>query len=87
MQTLWLILSVCGVFLLLTAVQAVLKAERPVRSAVGGVLTGFLVLAAVNLTGLFTGVSLPVTPLTLGVSGVAGIPGVTLLLLLNLLFR
>lgn len=87
MQSGWLALSVSGVFLLLVVIQIIMKSERPVRAAAGGVLTGFLALAAVNLTGLFTGVTLPVTPLSLGISGVAGIPGVTLLLLLNLFFR
>ena len=64
-----------------------MKSKRPVRSAIGGVLTGFLALAVVDLTGIFTGVTIPVSPLTLGVSGVAGIPGVTLLLLLNLILK
>jgi hypothetical protein len=54
---------------------------------VGGIITGLFALAAVDLTGFFTGVSLPVSPLTLGVSGAAGIPGVTLLLLLNLVLK
>ena len=44
-------------------------------------------LLAVNLTGVFTGVSLPLSPLSLGVAGTAGLPRVTLLLLLNLLLR
>lgn len=83
----WLILCVCGVFLLLVMIQAIMKSKRPVRGAIGGVLTGFLTLAVVDLTGMFTGVTIPVSPLALGVSGVAGIPGVTLLLLLNLVFK
>jgi len=82
-----LILCICGVFLLLVVIQLIMRSKRPVRGALGGIFAGFLTLAAVNLTGMFTGVSLPVSPLTLGVSGVAGIPGVTLLLLLNLIFR
>lgn len=80
-------LCICGVFLLLVLIQVIMRSERPVRRAIGGILTGLCTLAVVNLTGMFTGVSLPLSPLTIGVSGVAGIPGVTLLLLLNLIFK
>ena len=47
-------------------------------------LLGWAALAAVNLCSSFTGVVVPVTPLSIGVSGAAGIPGVTLLLLFDL---
>ncbi|HEX3016798.1 MAG TPA: pro-sigmaK processing inhibitor BofA family protein [Caproicibacter sp.] len=87
MQGVLLVLCICGVFLLLVVIQVIMKSKRPVRRAVGGILTGLFTLVAVNLTGMFTGVSLPISPLTIGVSGVAGIPGVTLLLLLNLVFK
>lgn len=86
-QGVLLVLCICGVFLLLVVIQVIMKSKRPVRRAVGGILTGLFTLVAVNLTGMFTGVSLPISPLTIGVSGVAGIPGVTLLLLLNLVFK
>lgn len=81
------LLCVGGIFALLVVLQVIVKSPRPIRRAFGGVVTGIFALAAVNAAGIFTGVSLPVSPLTLGVSGVAGIPGVTLLLLLNLVFR
>ena len=55
-------------------------------AAVGGMVVGLCALLAVNITGLFTGVSLPLSPLSLGVSAAAGIPGVTAMLLLNLIF-
>ncbi len=88
MQGPWLnVLWIVGIFLLLVVIQIVMKSKRPFRRAVGGVLTGLFTLAVVNLTGMFTGVSLPVSPLTIGVSGVAGIPGVTMLLLLNLILK
>ncbi len=75
------------VLILLVVLQLIVSARHPVRRALGGVITGLCALAVVNLTGGFTGVTLPVSPLTLGVSGVAGIPGVTLLLLLNLVAK
>lgn len=84
----WVIaLCACAVFVLLVVLQVIVRSERPFRRAAEGVITGLCALAAVNLTGFFTGVNLPLSPLTLGVSGVAGIPGVTLLLLLNLVVK
>lgn len=87
MPSLIIVLSACGVFALLVIIQVIVKAPRPVQRAAGGVITGLCALAAVNLTGFFTGVSLPLSPLTIGVSGAAGIPGVTMLLLLNLILK
>jgi hypothetical protein len=72
---------------LLVIIQLIVKAEHPVRRAIGGILTGLCALAVVNLTGSFTGVTLPISPLTLGVSGTAGISGVTMLLLLDLILK
>ena len=85
MQNITAIACTLGVFALLVILQVIVKAERPVRRAIGGILTGLCALAVVNLTGCFTGVTLPISLLTLGVSGVAGISGVTMLLLLNLI--
>ena len=87
MQNLTAVLCALGVFALLVVIQVIVKAEHPVRKAIGGILTGLCALVVVNLTGCFTGVTLPISPLTLGVSGAAGISGVTMLLLLNLLLK
>lgn len=87
MPSLILVLSACGVFALLVVVQVIVKAPKPVQRAAGGVIMGLCALAVVNLAGFFTGVSLPLSPLTIGVSGAAGIPGVTMLLLLNLILK
>ena len=87
MQNTTAVVCALGVFALLVLIQVIVRAERPVRRAVGGIITGFCALAVVNLTGLFTGVTLPISPLTLGVSGAAGISGVTLLLLLDLILK
>ena len=75
-----------GVFALLVLLQAIVRAAHPVQRAIEGIVMGLCALVAVNLTGVFTGVSIPLSPLAIGVSGAAGIPGVTLLLLLNLIF-
>lgn len=87
LPSLILALSMCGVFALLVVIQVIVKAKKPVQRAAGGVIMGLCALAAVNLTGFFTGVSLPLSPLTIGISGAAGIPGVTMLLLLNLIIK
>lgn len=46
-------------------------------------LLGFVALALVNVCGQYTGVWIPVSRLSIGVSGVLGIPGVTLMVILN----
>lgn len=80
------ILVAAGIFLLLSALQAVMGAKRPIQRAAGGVIIGVGALAVVNFSSYFTGVSIPVSLLSLGVSAAGGVPGVTLLLLLNLIF-
>jgi hypothetical protein len=82
----WMLLIIAlAVFFLLVAVQALNHAQKPVRKAFGGILIGLAALLAVNLTGGFTGVTLPVSMLSIGVSAVGGIPGVTMLLLMRLI--
>ena len=81
------ILTAVGVFALLVVIQVVVKAKKPVQRALGGVCIGLCALVVVNISGFFTGVSLPLSTLTIGVSAAAGIPGVTMLLVLNLLVK
>ena len=47
---------------------------------------GILTLIAVNLTGSFTGVYLPVSLVSVCCAAFGGVPGVTLMLGLNLFF-
>ncbi len=82
LKVLWV---AAGVLVLLVVLQLCVGNKKPVRSAVGGVLLGWLALLAVNVTGTFTGVTLPVSVLSVGVSGAAGIPGVTMLVLLDMI--
>ena len=44
---------------------------------------GLAALTMVNLTTKYSGVSLPVSPLSIGTSAVLGIPGVILLVILE----
>lgn len=74
-----------GVLVLLVVLQLCAGNKKPVRSALSGILLGWVALLAVNITGAFTGVILPISPLSIGVSGAAGIPGVTMLVLLDMI--
>lgn len=82
MEVLWMGI---GVVVLLVILQVCAGNKKPVRSAVSGVLLGWLALLAVNITGMVTGVTLPISALSIGVSGAAGIPGVTMLVLLDMI--
>lgn len=73
-----------GVVVLLVVLQLIAKSKKPIRSAVSGALLGWLALLGVNAAGAFTGVTVPISVLSLGISGAAGIPGVTLLVLLDM---
>lgn len=82
MEVLWVGI---GVVVLLVILQVCAGNKKPVRSAVSDVLLGWLALLAVNITGMVTGVTLPISALSIGVSGAAGIPGVTMLVLLDMI--
>lgn len=77
--------SVCGIAALCVLIAA-FKTRRPIRTLLGSALQGVCSLAAVNVTGMFTGVSLGLNLLS-GITCVAaGVPGVITLLLLKLIF-
>lgn len=85
-----------GLFFLLWAVAAALtlavfialvKGRRPVRSALSSGLQGFGALLAVNVAGIFTGVSMGVNALTAACCVVMGVPGVVALLVLKTVFH
>ena len=60
------------------------KNKHPFKRSLLSMTLGAATLFAVNLTGAFTGVTLPISLLSLLVSIIGGIPGVTLMLGLNL---
>lgn len=59
--------------------------RHPLRALGGGALQGLCALAAVNVAGSFSGVTLGVTAFSAGVSAVLGIPGVIAMLVLQTL--
>ncbi len=74
-----------GAVLVTAVIQKISGAKTPLRAALLSMLSGVLVLIAVNLCSGFTNVSIPVSMLSLGVSAFLGISGVTLLLILQMI--
>ena len=70
------------------AVMAVglIRTKRPIEGLISSGLQGLCALAAVDLAGMFTGVSIGFGWLSLGTSALLGVPGVIALLLLRWIF-
>lgn len=74
------------IFMLLSIVSNLTGVKNPCKKTIWSMLLGILALCCVNLTGKFTGVTLPVSLFSLGISATGGIPAVTMMLLINLIF-
>ena len=81
-----IILILIGVFIALIAIGAVVHTEKPLKKAFFGIFKGVAALMAVNISGIFTGVTLPISLLSLAISILGGIPGVTALVVLDMIF-
>ncbi|WP_278419830.1 pro-sigmaK processing inhibitor BofA family protein [Ruminococcus bromii] len=79
-------LIIFSTFLIFAVLHYIGKSKHPFKRSALSMAIGTLTLFAVNLTGTFTGVTLPISTLSLLVSAIGGIPGVTLMLGLNLFF-
>ncbi len=75
-----------GAVLAVVLLVAVFRTGRPIRSLLSSTLQGACALAAVNVTGALTGVSLGLNWLSGVACAVLGVPGVITLLLLKLIF-
>ncbi len=75
--------AVSALWLLIT----LFRNGRPVRRLLGGTLQGTCALAAVNVAGAFTGVSLGLNWLSGVACAALGVPGIITLLLLKVIFR
>lgn len=62
------------------------RSGKPVRGFLKSGLSGICALAAVDIAGIFTGVSLGLNLFTLLVSLFLGLPGIVSVLLLNVVF-
>lgn len=67
----------------LAVLLALIKGGKPVRGLLSSAAGGLFSLLAVDIAGVFTGVTLGVNPLTLGAGTVLGAPGVITLLVLK----
>lgn len=65
--------------------RAMIRTRRPVRSLLGSALQGVCALAAVNVTGIVTGVTLGVNWLSMVCCTMLGVPGVIALLMCNVI--
>ena len=70
----------------LTMLIALFRSGTPLRGLLGCTLQGACALAAVNVAGMFTGVSLGINLFSGVTCAVLGVPGVITLLLLKLIF-
>ena len=88
-MSLWLQILVygTGVGLVIAVFVGIMHTKRPVRAFVGSGAQGICALAAVNVAGAFTGVSLGLNLLTGLCCAVLGIPGVISLLIMKLLMN
>lgn len=85
MSYVYIFLAVILIFIFLCIVSHLTGVKNPCKKAILSMILGILALCVVNLTGKFTGVTLPVSLLSLGISATGGIPAVTMMLLLNLI--
>lgn len=76
-----------GIVIALAVGIALFRSGRPVRGLVGSAAQGICALAAVNIAGAFTSVSLGLNLFSGLVCVVLGIPGVIALLVLKLIFQ
>jgi Na+/H+-translocating membrane pyrophosphatase len=77
---------VLSVFIAFAIIHYIGKNKRPFKRSLLSMLCGVATLLIVNLSSGITGVSLPISLLSILVSLIGGIPGVTLMLSLNLFF-
>ena len=83
----WIAVGIVGSAVALAVIIALFRSGKPIRGLVGTGAQGICALAAVNVAGAFTGVSLGRNLLS-GLSCVVlGIPGVVTLLFLKLIFN
>ena len=83
----WIFLSILGAAVVLAVGIALLRTKRPVRGLAGSGAQGICALAAVNIAGAFTGVSLGLNLFSGLCCLVLGIPSVVMMLILKLIFN
>lgn len=79
---LYALAGIGGVWIVFT----LLYKGKPLRRLFGGAFQGACALAAVNVTGMFTGISIGISTFSAIACGALGVPGVITMLLLNVIF-
>ena len=79
----WVLASVVGGGIALAITITLFRSGKPVRALIGSAAQGLAALAAVNLTGAFTGISLGLGIFSGSVAAALGVPGVITLLMLK----
>lgn len=80
----WLTLFICAIIILfLFIVQLIVKAKNPLKKTVLAMFKGVLTLVAVNVMGIFTGVTLPISLFSIAVSAIVGVPGIATMFIFN----
>jgi len=77
---------IAAVIVFYTIINAAGKANHPLKKAIGSTFSGIAALAAVNIISPLTGVTVPISVITVLAAVIGGIPGVTLILSLNAFF-
>ena len=81
-----IVLIAIGTLFCFAVIHFIAKNKLPFTRALVSVAVGLGTLLAVNLSTGLTGVSIPVSLLSVLISAIGGVPGVTLILALNLFF-
>lgn len=76
-----------GIAIALTVLIALFRTNRPIRALLGSGIQGICALAAVDVAGAFTGVSLGLNLFSGLCCLVLGVPGVVTLLILKLIMN
>ncbi len=74
------------VIIFYSIINAIGNAKHPIKKSIINVITGITALIAVNLLAPMTGVSIPVSVLSILIAVIGGVPGVTLILSLSAFF-
>ncbi len=82
---LYISLALIAIYIVLCIIQKLTGVQSAGKKALIGMSCGVLAIVLVNLSSGFTGISLPVSLLSLGIAATGGIPAVSLMLLLNII--
>lgn len=83
MKTWHFLLIFTVTFVLYSLIYVLRKKKKPCLRAFGTMGIGVLTLILVDITGVFTGVYLPISALSLSVSAVGGLPGIAAMLVIE----